>query len=349
MPALGLSALTLTIRRRPIGAPPPPLATLQVEWTDASSIEDGFRLRWVPTAGGTELSADTAPNVETYTISNLAWNTQYDVEITAVNGVGESGVLGPVSLYTPPPAAPTVCTATATGATTATIGWTLPGTEPVTGYRIYRSPAGAGTWTAVGTVAAGVATYAATGLTASTAYDWRVTGYNSNAAASQPDSETEPSNTATCMTSAPSGAWAYSLQQADITGGAIIYTDILRNTPITLTAGDVTKLAAWAQAHTAGRNWRIGLYDASRNLITSGTITKSATGWNEVSVTPVAVAAGSYIVALNATVSGDTVGFSTTISTRAQKSATYTSLPDPLPANDSAPSTGAFATRVYIE
>ena len=147
----------------------------------------------------------------------------------------------------------------------------------------------------------------------------------------------------------PVAVWAYSLQAADVTGGAIVYTDILRSTPITLTAGNVTKLAAWAQTHTSGRNWRIGLYDASRNLITSGTITKSATGWNEVSVTPVAVSAGSYIVALNATVSGDTVGFSTTISTRASKSATYTSMPDPLPANDGAPSTGAFATRVYIE
>lgn len=147
----------------------------------------------------------------------------------------------------------------------------------------------------------------------------------------------------------PVAVWAYSLQAADVTGGAGVYTDILRNTPITLTAGNVTKLAAYAQTHTAGRNWRIGLYDASRNLITSGTITKSATGWNEVSVTPVAVSAGSYIVALNATVSGDTVGFSTTISTRASKSATYTSMPDPLPANDGAPSTGAFATRVYIE
>lgn len=204
MPALGLTSLTLCVRRRASGTPPPALATLQVEWEDNSAIEDGYRIRWEPSGGGAELQADTAANVESYTIAGLAWNTQYDVTITAVNGVGESDVLGPVALYTPPPAAPTVCTATATGATTATIGWTLPGTEPVTGYRIYRSPAGAGTWTAVGVVAAGVNTYAATGLTASTAYDWRVVAYNSNAGESQPDSETAPSNTASCTTSAAS-------------------------------------------------------------------------------------------------------------------------------------------------
>lgn len=349
MPAFGLSALTLCIRRRPIGAPPPALATLQVQWTDESAIEDAFRIRWIPTAGGTELQADTPPNTETHTITGLQWNTQYDVEITAVNGVGESDVLGPVALYTPPPTAPTLCTATATGATTATIGWTLPGTEPVTGYRVYRSPAGAGTWTAVGTVAAGVNTYAATGLTASTAYDWRVTGYNSNAASSQPDSETDPTNTATCTTSAPAGAWAYSLQQADINSSGEVFTNVLRNTPITLTAGNVTKLAAWAATHNAGRNWRIGLYNASRVLIASGTITKSATGWNEVSITPVAVTAGSYIMALNAVLGGDHTGLSTTVGTRALKNGTYTSMPDPLPANDGGSSTGAFATRAYVE
>lgn len=204
MPALGLTSLTLCVRRRASGTPPPALATLQVEWEDNSAIEDGYRIRWEPSAGGAELQADTAANIESYTIAGLSWNTQYDVTITAVNGVGESDVLGPVALYTPPPTAPTSCTANATGATTATIGWTLPGTEPVTGYRVYRSPAGAGTWTAVGTVAVGTNTYAATGLTASTAYDFRVVAYNSNSGVSQPDSETAPSNTASCTTSAAS-------------------------------------------------------------------------------------------------------------------------------------------------
>lgn len=176
--------------------------SLAVTWDDNSSIEDGYRVRWEPTAGGTQLQAQLPANTEAHTITGLEWNTQYDVEVVAFNGGGESNVLGPVALYTAPPAAPSACDATATGATTATIGWTLPATEPVTGYRIYRSPAGAGTWAAVGTVAAGVDTYAATGLTAETAYDFRVVGYNSNSAVSQPDSETSPSNTATCTTNA---------------------------------------------------------------------------------------------------------------------------------------------------
>ncbi len=148
----------------------------------------------------------------------------------------------------------------------------------------------------------------------------------------------------------PVAVWAYSLEAADINSSLEAYTSVLRNTPITLTAGDVTKLAAWASTHTTGRNWRIGLYDGSRNLLAEGTIVKSATGWNEVSITPVTVSAGSYIMAMNAvTGPGDLIGSSTSLGTRALKNTTYTSMPDPLPANDGGSATGAFATRVYIE
>lgn len=151
------------------------------------------------------------------------------------------------------------------------------------------------------------------------------------------------------ISTTPTAAWAYSLQQADITGSGENYTSVMRNSPITLTAGNVTKLAAWAATHTAGRNWRVGLYDASRNLVVQGTITKSATGWNEVSVTPTAVSAGSYIVATNAATGGDNIGLSSSISTRSLKNGTYSPLPDPLPANDGGAVTGAIAIRVYIE
>lgn len=151
------------------------------------------------------------------------------------------------------------------------------------------------------------------------------------------------------ISTTPTAVWAYSLQAADINANLSMNDELLRNTPITLTAGNVTKLAAYKTTHTTGRNLRIGLYDNSRNLIVQGTITCTATGWNEVSVTPTAVSAGSYIMAVNAVTDGDTVGYSTTIGTRAGKNATYAPLPDPLPANDGGAATGAFATRAYIE
>ena len=151
------------------------------------------------------------------------------------------------------------------------------------------------------------------------------------------------------ISTTPAASWAYSLQEADITTSSSIFTTILWNTPITLTAGDVTKLAVHKATHTSGRNVRIGLYDGSRNLLASATITCTATGWNEVSITPVTVSAGSYIIGLNAVTDGDTISRSSSISTRSLKNGTYTSLPDPLPANDGGASAGALATRVYIE
>jgi len=198
---LGLQ-LSIRVREFAGGIPPatPIRTSLPITWTDNSAIEDGYRIRWDPTAGGTVLTVDLGANLQSYTIGGLLFNTQYDVEVAAFNGLGESLALGPIILYTKPPAAPTLCTATATGATTANVGWTLPGVEPITGYRVYRSPAGAGTWTAAGTVAAGVATLGVTGLIAATAYDFRVVAYNSNAGVSQPDSEQAPSNTATATT-----------------------------------------------------------------------------------------------------------------------------------------------------
>lgn len=151
------------------------------------------------------------------------------------------------------------------------------------------------------------------------------------------------------ISTTPTAVWAYSLEEGGITANLAINDDLLRNTPITLTAGSVTKLAAYKTTHTSGRNFRIGLYDNSRNLLVQGTVTATSTGWNEVAVTSTAVSAGSYIMAVNAVTDGDTIGYSTTISTRAAKNATYAPLPDPLPANDGGAGTGAFATRVYIE
>jgi hypothetical protein len=151
------------------------------------------------------------------------------------------------------------------------------------------------------------------------------------------------------ISTTPTAVWAYSIQAADVNGFLNVNDEALRNTPITLPAGNITKLAAYKYTHTAGRNWRIGIYDASRNLIVQATIVASSTGWNEVTISPVAVSAGSFIGAVNAVTDGDTIGYSTTIGSRAIKNATYSPLPDPLPANDGGSATGGFAIRVYIE
>lgn len=278
MPTLGLH-LAITVTRLRGGTPPPPpvFAQLPITWTDNSSIEDGYRVKYEPTSGGIQLQIELAANSTAATIDGLLFNTQYDIEVVAYNEVGESLALGPVAIYTPPPAAPTVCTATATGSTTATIGWTAPGTAPVTGYRIYRSPHGAGTWTAAGVVAAGVNSFGDTGLTASTQYDWRVVAYNSNSGVSQPDSETDPSNTATATTLSGGGAWYDAALYADATGNADTDSAWLLTQAVSLSAGTTTKVRVGIGAWQLSHKILVGLYDSSGNLVI-GTAATTTTG-----------------------------------------------------------------------
>lgn len=146
----------------------------------------------------------------------------------------------------------------------------------------------------------------------------------------------------------PSGAWYESLAAGDVTVGLINYTGVIRNTPVTLSAGNVTKLAVYKYTNS-GKNVRVGLYKSDRSLVVQGVITTSATGWVEVSVTSTAVSAGAYMLVVNAVADGDTIGYSTTISTRNSANGTYNPLPDPLPADGGSAITGAFAVRAWVE
>ena len=145
------------------------------------------------------------------------------------------------------------------------------------------------------------------------------------------------------------GAWYESLAGGDVTVGVAIVTGAVRNSPVTLSAGNVTKLGVYKFTNSA-KSFRVGLYNASdRSLVVQGVVPGTGTGWNEVSVSSTAVAAGSYLLAVNAVTDGDQIGYSTTISVRMVKNATYNPLPDPLPANDAGPSTGAIALRAWVE
>lgn len=151
-------------------------------------------------------------------------------------------------------------------------------------------------------------------------------------------------------TSAPSsGGWYESLAAGDVTAGIENYTNSLRNSPVTLGAGNVTKLAAYKYTHSYGWDVRIGLYKASdRSLVVQGVITTTGTGWNEVTVTSTAVSAGSYLLACTGVAGLDKIGISSTVGTRAYYYVAFNPLPDPLP-TDQGSETGALALRAYVE
>ena len=109
----------------------------------------------------------------------LANGSSYDVQVRAVNAIG-SGTATFTAVATPRtvPGVPTIGTATATGSTTATIGFTAPGSDggaTVTSYTATSSPGGK-----TGTVTqAGSGTITVSGLTTGTAYTFVVTATNS--------------------------------------------------------------------------------------------------------------------------------------------------------------------------
>tara|TARA_R110000868_G_scaffold13848_6_gene64396 strand:+ start:1117 stop:3516 length:2400 start_codon:yes stop_codon:yes gene_type:complete len=102
----------------------------------------------------------------------------------------------PPPVVTPgsPPIAPTLLTASATGATTATIGWTDNATNESI-YEVERSLNGS-TWTKTNSLAANSTSLTITGLAASTLYYWRVRAVNG-------DGNSAYTNTASATTQAP--------------------------------------------------------------------------------------------------------------------------------------------------
>ena len=178
--------------------PAPELYSFGVDWDDNSEAEGGFRIEKSLDDGATYTTAGTVgPNVETYVITGLPFNTICKARVFAFNEVGDSLVAGPIEFYTPPPEAPSNLTVTDEQVDEVSLSWALPSVEPVTGYRIYRSYGGSG-YTLAGSVAPGVSVFTDTDVDQNVAYDYVVRGYNFDVDAG--DSETADSNVAEAVT-----------------------------------------------------------------------------------------------------------------------------------------------------
>lgn len=159
-------------------------ASLSLTWDDNSAIEDGFRVRYRTAGSGSyTLATTTAANVETATITGLAFGTNYDVTVAAFNGSGEYSVVGPVTRYTPPQYAPTGLTLAASRNSEVDLTCTAPSTAP-SGYAAYYRIPGASTWTIGGTSATTSVTVS--GLQSLTAYQFMVRGFLENAVPQTP-------------------------------------------------------------------------------------------------------------------------------------------------------------------
>ena len=118
---------------------------------------------------------------------------------------------------------------------------------------------------------------------------------------------------------------------------------------VALPTGTATKIRAYIRSFSVPGGLRLGLYNNSGTLLDSSTVSVSATGYAEVTISA-AVTAGTYKVAKIPQGNNDFgVGYDNTTGTGDYNTAqtTYT-LPGTLPSSEGA-FTGAYAFGVYVE
>ena len=213
----GESALSVERSATP-SATPPPGAPMNirasagdnqviVSWDNAAGATS-YNLYFGTAAGvtkvsGTKITGAASPRA----VTSLANGTTYFFVVTAVNANGESGVSFEASALptaTPPPAAPSLTSATA-GNAKVTLAWGA--VAGATSYNVYYGTA-TGVTKASGTKSAGATSpYDVTGLTNGTPYFFIVTAVGTGG-------ESAASNERSATPTAPAGAFS----QADLTG-----------------------------------------------------------------------------------------------------------------------------------
>ncbi len=212
----GESALSVERSASPSATPPPGAPTnirasagdtqVTVSW-DSVAGATSYNIYYGTATGVTKASTPivdvTSPNV----ITGLVNGTTYFFVVTAVDGNGESAVSFEASALptaTPPPAAPSLTSATA-GDAKVTLAWGA--VAGATSYNVYRGTA-SGVTKISGTKSAGVTSpYDVTGLTNGTPYFFIVTAQGAGG-------ESAESNERSATPTAPAAAFS----QADLTG-----------------------------------------------------------------------------------------------------------------------------------
>lgn len=158
--------------------------TIQMYWTQPNADESGYQIeRSTSPASGFSLIATNDPDETFYTDTGLTIDTAYYYRVRSVHGGiayspwsevagATTGIIlaAPANLFAQPDYPP--------GTLSVYLGWTeIAGGED--GYKIERSPAGAGTWSTIATVATPnlLAYRDASGLAVGNSYDYRVRAY----------------------------------------------------------------------------------------------------------------------------------------------------------------------------
>jgi hypothetical protein len=153
---------------------------IDLNWTDTSGDETGFRLERSKTGQNFKQIASLPANTTRYRDANLDADTRYYYRARAVNSAGYSDYSDTASTTTdiaPAPSAPSNLNATATGTDRITLSW-ADNSDNESGFNVHRRPDGSSSWTQIGTTATDVTTYTDTGLPPATRYYYLVKAYN---------------------------------------------------------------------------------------------------------------------------------------------------------------------------
>ncbi|MBN1672629.1 MAG: fibronectin type III domain-containing protein [Kiritimatiellae bacterium] len=211
----------------PDDIPPPPTAPsslaasalstskIQLTWTDNSSNEDQFKVRWGTSSTSQDNEVFLAANTITWTHSGLAADTTYYYKVRAQNAGGESAYTAIVSAKTSAdlPAAPDGLIATAVSASRIDLKWTDT-SDNETGFKIDRRQSGTDEWIRIASPAANTTAYSDSGLPADTHFYYQVKAYN--AAGNSPYSNIADATTGSDLPAAPTGLAAASQSSTEI-------------------------------------------------------------------------------------------------------------------------------------
>ncbi|MCC2668172.1 MAG: repeat-containing protein, partial [Armatimonadetes bacterium] len=192
------------LRPGPPQAPSGLTATLQtggvqLNWSDNSTGEDGFRVERSANGGAFGVIATLGANSTSYLSTGLAADTTYAFRVRAYNGAGSSAFSNTVTVapLPPPPAAPGNLTAAVLSPSRIDLAWEdNSGNE--TGFEIERKT-GSGSFSVVGAVGAGLAAFSDTSVVEQTTYTYRVRAVNlggSSAYSNEAGGTTPPAPTA---------------------------------------------------------------------------------------------------------------------------------------------------------
>ncbi len=194
---------------------------VDLSWTDASSTETSFRVerRDLPAGGFAPVpGSPVGPGATAFVDTSVAASAAYEYRVFAVNAAGDSPPSGTAALVTPdaPPPSPTGLAVVGVTLAQITLSWTDAASNE-SGFRIERSPAGAGAFVLVGTAPPDAALHVDATVLADQAYDYRVLAVNAGGA-SAPSGEV----TAHMPPAPPSGLDA---RQVSATQIALAWTD----------------------------------------------------------------------------------------------------------------------------